>query len=285
VNQLLLAAGWAVVGAAAGWFVRWGSVRLARLEELQPGNLRWQVFGPPMLTAILFGVFAFHFGMTPTLLIRSVFILVLVQVIFFDFEHRLILDRVIFPAMALALVVSLFGQPWWAGIAAGLGAGLLFLLLALAGSAIFKAEESVLDGFTGSVGDQGTTGSVSHIAFVRAITQEQSAKQTFAAGYGEVTRTHSQKTAGRNIEFQANAMATVTGTTFVFGKESLTSLEHVGDIAHCRFWKIENCSLHRLQARSVFINFIKNGRLADHEFEIFTSHLFNENGKLKFAAT
>lgn len=140
MNQLLLAAGWAVVGAAAGWFVRWGSVRLARLEVLQPGNLRWQAFGPPVLTAILFGVFAFHFGMTTTLLIRSVFILVLVQVIFFDFEHRLILDRVIFPAMALALVVSLFGQPWWAGIAAGLGAGLLFLLLALAGSAIFKAE-------------------------------------------------------------------------------------------------------------------------------------------------
>lgn len=140
MNLLLIAAGWGLVGAAAGWFVRWGSVRLARLEELQPGNLRWQVFGPPVLTAILFGVFAVHFGMTPTLLIRSVFILVLVQVIFFDFEHRLILDRVIFPALALALVVSLFGQPWWAGIAAGLGAGLLFLLLALAGSAIFKAE-------------------------------------------------------------------------------------------------------------------------------------------------
>jgi prepilin signal peptidase PulO-like enzyme (type II secretory pathway) len=140
VNQVLLTAGWAVVGAAAGWFVRWGSVRLARLEELQPANERWQVFGPPALAAILFGVFAFHFGMTPTLLIRSVFILVLVQVIFFDFEHRLILDRVIFPAMALALFVSLFGTPWWAGIATGFGAGLLFLLLALAGSAIFKAE-------------------------------------------------------------------------------------------------------------------------------------------------
>jgi Type IV leader peptidase family. len=140
VNPFLLAAGWAVVGAAAGWFLRWGSVHLARLEELQPGNLRWQVFGPPVLTAVVFGVFAYHFGATPTLFIRSVFILVLVQVIFFDFEHRLILDRVIFPAMALALVVSLFGNPWWAGIATGLGAGLLFLLLALAGSAIFKAE-------------------------------------------------------------------------------------------------------------------------------------------------
>ena len=140
MNQFVLAAGWAVAGAAAGWFVRWGSVRLARLEELQPGNLRWQVLGPPILTAVVFGVFAYHFGLTPTLFIRSVFILVLVQVIFFDFEHRLILDRVIFPAMAVALVVSLFGNPWWVGIATGLGAGLLFLLLALAGSAIFKAE-------------------------------------------------------------------------------------------------------------------------------------------------
>ena len=140
MNLLVLAFGWAVVGAAAGWLVRWGSVRLAILEGLQPGHKRWQVAGPPFLTAILFGVFAFHFGLTPTLLIKGVFILVLVQVIFFDFEHRLILDRVIFPAMVMALVVSLFGNPWWAGIAAGLGAGLLFLLLALAGSAIFKAE-------------------------------------------------------------------------------------------------------------------------------------------------
>ena len=140
MNLLLVTVGWGVVGAAAGWLVRWGSVRLAILEELEPGHRRWQVFGPPILAALVFGVFAFHFGMTPTLFVRSVFILVLVQVIFFDFEHRLILDRVIFPAMALALLVSLFGQPWWAGIATGLGAGLLFLLLALAGSAILKAE-------------------------------------------------------------------------------------------------------------------------------------------------
>lgn len=132
--------GWAVAGAALGVFLRWGSVRLARLEGLEPGHLPWQVYGPPILAAVVFGVFAYHFGPTPTLFLRSVFILVLVQVIFFDFEYRLILDRVIFPSMALALVVSLFNEPWWAGLAAGLGAGLLFLALALAGSAIFKAE-------------------------------------------------------------------------------------------------------------------------------------------------
>jgi prepilin signal peptidase PulO-like enzyme (type II secretory pathway) len=140
VNLLLLTAGWGLVGAAAGWVVRWGSVRLAHLEGLEPDHLGWQVFGPPVLTAILFAVFAFHFGMTLTLLIKSVFILVLVQVIFFDFEHRLILDRVIFPSMVLALLLSLFGHPWWAGIATGVVAGLVFFLLAVAGSAIFKAE-------------------------------------------------------------------------------------------------------------------------------------------------
>src|SRR2546430_1652281 len=83
-------------------------------------------------------------------LLRSIFVLVLVQVIFFDFEQHLILDRVMFPAMALALVVSLspllggglglWRQDWWVGIVMGLAAGLLFLLLSLAGSAIFKAE-------------------------------------------------------------------------------------------------------------------------------------------------
>jgi prepilin signal peptidase PulO-like enzyme (type II secretory pathway) len=138
--SVLVAVGWAVVGAGAGWVGRWGSVRLAHLEGLEPGHKRWQVYGPPILCALLFGLFAAELGSFPLIVLRSVFVLVLVQVIFFDFEHRLILDRVMFPSMALALVVSLFDHPWWAGIATGLAAGLLFLLLALAGSAIFKAE-------------------------------------------------------------------------------------------------------------------------------------------------
>ena len=139
-GSVLVALGWAVVGAGAGWVVRWVSVRLARLEGLEPGHAWWQVYGPPVLAAILFGLFGLEISSFPLLVLRSVFVLVLVQVIFFDLEHRLILDRVMFPSMALALVVSLFGHPWWAGIATGLAAGGLFLLLALAGSAIFKAE-------------------------------------------------------------------------------------------------------------------------------------------------
>jgi prepilin signal peptidase PulO-like enzyme (type II secretory pathway) len=139
-GSLLFVLPWAIVGGAGGWFVRWGSVRLARLEELEPGERRWQVYGPPILGAILFGVFALEATPFAMLALRSVFVLVLVQVVFFDFEHRLILDRVMFPSMAAALLVSLFRNPWWAGIATGLAAGLGFLLLALAGSVLFKAE-------------------------------------------------------------------------------------------------------------------------------------------------
>jgi prepilin signal peptidase PulO-like enzyme (type II secretory pathway) len=150
--NVLLPILWAIVGAAGGWVVRWGSVRLAILEadlELEPGHKLWQVYGPPILAAILFAIFATEATPFALLVLRSVFVLVLVQVIFFDFEHRLILDRVMFPSIVLALLVSLFRPPFlvlgplkigWTGLAMGLGAGLLFLLLALVGSAIFKAE-------------------------------------------------------------------------------------------------------------------------------------------------
>ncbi len=142
MTTLLFALGWGVVGVGAGWLARWGSVRLARLEGLEPGFKPWQVYGPPVLAALLFAVFAFDLGPAHILMlgIRSVFVLVLVQVIFFDLEHRLILDRVIFPSMALAVVVSLFNQPWWAGIATGLGFGVLFLVLMLAGSALLRGD-------------------------------------------------------------------------------------------------------------------------------------------------
>lgn len=150
MNPYLIAVLWAIVGAGAGLVVRWGSVKLAVLEGLEPGHKSWQVFGPPILSAIVFAAFGFAIAPFPLLLVRSLFGLVLVQVIFFDFEHRLILDRVIFPSMVLAALVSLssliapglglWSQAWWVGIAMGVAAGALFLVLSLAGAALFKAE-------------------------------------------------------------------------------------------------------------------------------------------------
>jgi prepilin signal peptidase PulO-like enzyme (type II secretory pathway) len=150
VNQILLAIVWAVLGAAGGWLVRWGSVRLAALEELEPGHKPWQVYGPPIVAGVAFAAFAYQEASIPLLVLDSAFVLVLVQVIFFDLEHRLILDRVMFPSMLVALVISVVWRPlgeWnatgtqrWEGIATGLAAGLLFLLLGVVGQAIFKAE-------------------------------------------------------------------------------------------------------------------------------------------------
>ena len=142
-NHVLTAIAWAVLGAALGWLTRWGSVRLANLEELEPGHKRWQVWGPPIASAVVFAAFGFELGLGGPLVWRSIFALVLVQVLFFDLEHRLILDRVILPAMGLALAYSVLTHPpsqWWYGLATGIAAGLLFAILALAGALIFKAE-------------------------------------------------------------------------------------------------------------------------------------------------
>jgi leader peptidase (prepilin peptidase)/N-methyltransferase len=151
VNQILVILLWAIVGAAAGYGVRWATVRLAGLEGLESGHRWWQEWGPPVLCAALFAVYAYEISSLPILIVRSVFVLVLVQVIFFDFEHHLILDRVMFPAMGAALLLAVLGKPWWPGgeafgrtwvdaIVVGVAMGLVFLLLAVVGGAIFKAE-------------------------------------------------------------------------------------------------------------------------------------------------
>lgn len=138
----VLALGWAGIGVLVGLLVRWGSVRLAVLEELEPGHTRWQVYGPPILCGLLFGLFAWRAGLGPMLFVRSLWIAVLVQIIFFDFEHRLILDRVLLPSYVAALLLSIFTPHlgWKLALVTGLLAGAVFLVIALAGAAIFKAE-------------------------------------------------------------------------------------------------------------------------------------------------
>ncbi|HEV2953228.1 MAG TPA: A24 family peptidase [Candidatus Dormibacteraeota bacterium] len=136
------AVGWALVGGAAGVGIRRLSVWLAGREELEAGKLWWQVYGPPALAAVLFGLFALHLGFRPVLLLQSFWIAVFVQIIFFDLEHRLILDVVQFPAMAIAILSSVLlpGIGWKDSLIGGLSAGLAFLLFAILGALIFRAE-------------------------------------------------------------------------------------------------------------------------------------------------
>jgi leader peptidase (prepilin peptidase)/N-methyltransferase len=146
VPPYLVAVAWGLLGAAVGVGVRRASVRLARMEGLEPGHRPWQVYGPPVLAALLFAIFGWRLGWrleaVPLLLIRSLWVAVLVQVIFFDLEHHLILDRVLLPAALLAVVLSLVtpGLGFLPAVLTGLGTGLVFLAIAGLGALIFHAE-------------------------------------------------------------------------------------------------------------------------------------------------
>jgi prepilin signal peptidase PulO-like enzyme (type II secretory pathway) len=141
-SNLVASAVWLVVGLAAGVGVRWLSVRLARWERLEPGARPWQVYGPVLATAALFALFAWRYGATPVLLIRSLWVAVLVQIIFFDFEHRLILDRVLAPSAVAALLLSFFTPQLGLvqALVTGVCTGLVFLTIAVLGGLAFKAE-------------------------------------------------------------------------------------------------------------------------------------------------
>jgi len=142
VSGYLVGAGWLLVGAAVGFGIRRLSVWLARLEKLEPGFKRWQVWGPVILNAALYAVAGWRFGATSTLLIVSLWIALLVQVIFFDLEHRLILDRLMFPAYAAALLLSIWTPHlgWKQAALTGVVAGGVFLVLAVLGAVIFRGE-------------------------------------------------------------------------------------------------------------------------------------------------
>jgi len=141
-TALLTAAAWLLAGAMVGLGIRRLNLWLYRKEGLEHGSERWQVWGPPILCAVLFAAFGYHYGPVPSLLIRSLWVAVLVEVIFCDIEHHLILDRVMFPSMLAAIALSFFtpNLTWYESVLTGLGAGLLFLLLALVGSYFFGAD-------------------------------------------------------------------------------------------------------------------------------------------------
>jgi len=94
------------------------------------------------VTALLFGLFGWRIGASPVLLIRSLWLAVLVQVIFFDLEHQLILDRVLLPAALAAAVLSVFTPNLGlvASLLTGIVTGLIFLAIAMLGSVVFRAE-------------------------------------------------------------------------------------------------------------------------------------------------
>lgn len=133
---------WVAVGIGTGVAIQEINRRLARIEGLTPGSgpvCRW---GPAVVAGLVFGLLGWRLGAEPLLLIRSLWAAVLVQILFFDAEHRLVLNLVLLPVAAAGIVLSPLtpGLGWQSALLAGAVAGLAFLVIAGLGALAFRTE-------------------------------------------------------------------------------------------------------------------------------------------------
>jgi leader peptidase (prepilin peptidase)/N-methyltransferase len=102
-----------------------------------PRRILWVEVG----TGVLFGLIYWRYGLSIELPIALVFSCIFIVILVIDLEHRLILNKIVYPAMAVALLLSIFFSIFsiqstivpeikWAAIGGGIGFG-LFLLVAL----------------------------------------------------------------------------------------------------------------------------------------------------------
>ncbi|MDQ6898379.1 MAG: A24 family peptidase [Candidatus Dormibacteraeota bacterium] len=134
-----LAAG---VGALAGAGLTILSAHLAAAQGLAARAPHWERIATPLLSGLVLASLAWRLGGGWSLLSRSLWALILIQIIVFDLRHGLILDRVLLPAGLLAALMgwSAPGLGWRESLLTGALTGLAFLALAGAGRALFQAE-------------------------------------------------------------------------------------------------------------------------------------------------
>lgn len=104
-----------------------------------------------LATAVIFGFLAWRYGFGVRFLFLALYFAVLILVAVTDLEHRLILDVVTYPAMALALLGSFFMPnmtPVKAVIGGAVGFG-LFFVLAMAARGGLGGGDVTLMGFVG----------------------------------------------------------------------------------------------------------------------------------------
>lgn len=94
-----------------------------------PKRMLWVEIG----TGALFGYLCWHYGLSIDLAIASFYCCLFIIIMAIDLEHQLILNKLTYPAMAAALLISVFSsEPGIVDAAIGGGIGLgLFLLIAL----------------------------------------------------------------------------------------------------------------------------------------------------------
>ncbi len=120
---------------------------LIRLRRCPACDRPWEVraVAVELLTAAAYAALAIHFGPTWILPLSAFYVAIFILVTVVDLEHRRILNAVMFPMIAFALLVSpiapLVVFPSWSGVGSALAGGLVgfgfFFLAAKLGSAAF----------------------------------------------------------------------------------------------------------------------------------------------------
>ncbi len=133
---------WAVLGAAVGFGIGHLNRLLTQVENLEGSDRDASLWRPAAATCIIFALFAQHDGLSRLLLIHSLWVSALMQILFFDLQHHLILNRVIYPSFVAALVLAqpTPGLGLVSALIGGLGAGLLFLLVYVVGRVLMGQE-------------------------------------------------------------------------------------------------------------------------------------------------
>jgi leader peptidase (prepilin peptidase)/N-methyltransferase len=99
-----------------------------------------RLFWVELATGIVFALLAWHYGLSPALGIMIFYACLFIVISVIDLEHGLILNKVVYPSMVVALLLALIPRPWltqWivtgianAAIGGAIGFG-IFLLIAL----------------------------------------------------------------------------------------------------------------------------------------------------------
>jgi len=93
------------VGAVVGVGTHRLNQRLGRgEEEATVSPLPGEPFWAPVLDAAALGFLFFRYGVSPRSLAAALLLVVLVQVFVFDTRHRLILNKVMYPSIVVALL-------------------------------------------------------------------------------------------------------------------------------------------------------------------------------------
>lgn len=142
-------------------------------EAWQPERYGWtwlERVASPLLGAVGFTCFAAHDDLGGGLFIHLLWVAVFVHVLAFDVKHRLILNRVTYPAVVLALLLS----PWSPGLTlphALLGAAVVFAFFLvqnlLFGGRVLGMGDAKLGALVGAVTGLGTD--VDHFGAVYAV--------------------------------------------------------------------------------------------------------------------